>query len=144
MMATFQFSDHSVHLDFCGELKYSLPLDQETAGRLRAVGKKMQADAQAVQGKDDTPEALERLCDSVMDAIDEVLGEGAADQIAALKPDFGFWDALEVFQYISDEFNRATTERAAQFTKSRPAPVPSNRAQRRTAAQAKVTAIHGA
>lgn len=143
-MATFQFSDHSVHLDFCGELKYDLPLDQETTSQLRKAGKKMQSGARALQGKDEAPEVLEMLCDQVMDAIDEVLGDGAADQIAALKPDFGVWDALETFQYISDEFNKAAMERAARFTKSKTAPVPTNRAQRRAAARASVAAIRGA
>ncbi len=88
-MATFQFSEHqAVELDFCGELKFSLPLDDDTQDKLKKASKYLQD-----KSKGTGIQSLSELCDCVMYAIDDVLGEGVADQIAALKPDFGFWDA---------------------------------------------------
>ncbi len=139
-MATFQFSEHqAVELDFCGELKFSLPMDDDTQDKLKKASKYLQDKS---EGSD--IQSLSELCDCVMDAIDDVLGEGAADQIAALKPDFGFWDALDVVQYISREYNAAKGRLVERFQNQRPQAVPSNRAQRRAAAKAKLTAVHKA
>lgn len=139
-MATFQFSERqAVELDFCGELKFSLPLDDSTQDKLKKASKYLQDKS---EGSD--IQSLSELCDCVMDAIDDVLGEGAADQIAALKPDFGFWDALDVVQYISREYNAAKEKLVERFQSQRPQAVPSNRAQHRAAAKAKLTVIHKA
>ena len=139
-MATFQFSERqAVKLDFCGELKFRLPLDDSTQDKLKKASKYLQDKS---EGSD--IQSLSELCDCVMDAIDDVLGEGAADQIAALKPDFGFWDALDVVQYISREYNAAKEKLVERFQSQRPQAVPSNRAQRRAAAKAKLTVIHKA
>ncbi len=139
-MATFQFSEHqAVELDFCGELKFSLPMDDDTQDKLKKASKYLQDKS---EGAD--VQSLSDLCDCVMDAIDDVLGEGVADQIAALKPDFGFWDALDVVQYISREYNAAKGKLVERFQSQRPQAVPSNRAQRRAEAKAKLAAIHKA
>ncbi len=133
-MAVFQFTDHpGVDLDFCGKLKFKLPLDGETANRLKKASKYLMD-----RSKSSDEQTLDNLCDYVMDAIDGVLGEGAADQIAELKPDFDFWDALDVFQHISNEFSAAIGSAANRFKPAEPAL--SSRAQRRAQAKAKVMA----
>lgn len=139
-MATFQFSERqAVELDFCGKLKFSLPLDDDTQDKLKKASKYLQDKS---NGAD--IQSLSELCDCVMDAIDDVLGKGVADQIAALNPDFGFWDALDVVQYISREYNAAKGKLVERFQSQRPQSVPSNRAQRLAAMQAKVVAIRKA
>jgi len=131
-MATFQFSDHpGVDLDFCGKLSFRLPLDDETARRLKKAGEYL-----SEKSRVNDEQTLENLCDYVMDAIDDVLGEGAADQIAELKRDFNFWDALDVFQHISVEFSAAVGKESQRFKRPQPAAVPGNRAGRRAAARA--------
>lgn len=73
---------------------------------------------------------LDDLCDSVMDAIDEILGEGMSDQILGMKEGYTFWDACDVFKYTTDEINTAMRGVAASYA-SKPPITPVNRAQRR-------------
>ncbi len=53
-----------------------------------------------------------------MDAIDEILGEGMSDQILGMKEGYTFWDACDVFKYITDEINTAMRGVAASYASS--------------------------
>ena len=115
-MAMFQFSARQVELNFCDQIKCTVPLTDE-------VQKK-------VKDSDNKEHTLDDLCDSVMDAIDEILGEGMSDQILGMKEGYTFWDACDVFKYITDEINTAMRGVAASYA-SKPPITPINRAQRR-------------
>ena len=86
--------------------------------------------SQAAKDSDNKEHTLDDLCDSVMDAIDEILGEGMSDQILGMKEGYTFWDACDVFKYITDEINTAMRGVAASYA-SKPPITPVNRAQRR-------------
>lgn len=132
-MATFQFNERSIDLDFCGKLKFKLPLNDATARQLTEAGEYLKNN----RPNENSPEIWSEMCDTMMDAIDMMLGEGAADQIAALKPGFNFWDASDVFQHISKEFYAALDREKGKIGNQQPVVAPSNRAQRRAAAKAK-------
>ena len=119
-MAMFQFSARQVELNFCDQIKCTVPLTDE-------VQKKVQ---DAAKDSDNKEHMLDDLCDSVMDAIDEILGEGMSDQILGMKEGYTFWDACDVFKYITDEINTAMRGVAASYA-SKPPITPVNRAQRR-------------
>ena len=134
-MSTFQFNQHSIDLDFCGKLKFQLPLTDATAQKLTEAGEYLKNN----RPNENSTEIWSELCDTMMDAIDMMLGEGAADRIAALKPDFNFWDASDVFQHISQEFYAALDREKSQLGSRQPTAALSNRAQRRAAARAKIS-----
>ena len=119
-MAMFQFSARQGELNFCDQIKCVVPLTDE-------VQKKVQ---DAAKDSDNKEHTLDDLCDSVMDAIDEILGEGMSDQILGMKEGYTFWDACDVFKYITDEINTAMRGVAASYA-SKPPITPVNRAQRR-------------
>lgn len=102
-MATFQFSTRRVELEFPGGVKYELPLTEEIQQKVRAAAKKLLDETNALKGAQGGEEDFDTLCDITMDAIDEILGEGSADQIMEAKEDYSFLDCADVFKFITDE-----------------------------------------
>lgn len=132
-MAMFQFSARQVELNFCGQIKCSVPLTDEVQKKVQGAAKELLRVSREAKTADGVKKTLDDLCDSVMDAIDEILGEGMSDQILELKGEYTFWDACDVFKYITDEINGAMRNLAASYASS-PAqtlPAPVNRAQHR-------------
>lgn len=135
-MATFQFSSHQVDLEFPGGLKYTLPLTDELQQKVRDSAQKLLAASQALKGAQGTAEDMEELCDITMDAIDDILGEGCADEILGMKEGYSFLDCADVFKFITDEISGAFQKTATGYNakpqgKQPVAMVPQNRAQRR-------------
>lgn len=135
-MTTFQFSSHQVDLEFPGGLKYTLPLTDELQQKVRDSAQKLLEASQALKGAQGTAEDMEELCDITMDAIDDILGEGRADEILGMKENYSFLDCADVFKFITDEITGAIQKTAASYN---PKPqgkqpvvlAPQNRAQRR-------------
>ena len=129
-MAMFQFSARQVELNFCDQIKCTVPLTDEVQKKVQDAAKELLRVSQAAKDSDNKEHTLDELCDSVMDAIDEILGEGMSDQILGMKEGYTFWDACDVFKYITDEINTAMHGVAASYA-SKPPITPVNRAQRR-------------
>lgn len=135
-MATFQFSSHQVELEFPGGIKYVLPLTEELQQKVRGSAQKLLTASQALKGAQGTAADMEELCDITMDAIDDILGEGCADEILGMKEGYSFLDCADVFKFITDEISGAFQKTAAGYNaksqgKQPVAMVPQNRAQRR-------------
>lgn len=135
-MAVFQFHSQSVELNFCDQVKFDVPLTDEVQKAVQNSAQTLLTVSQQAKASGDAAKDLDALCDSVMDAIDGILGEGAADKIMALKPGYTFWDACDAFKYITDEINAGFRARAESYKSSAPTGVPGNRAARRAAARA--------
>ena len=120
-MAMFQFSARQVELNFCDQIKCTVPLTDEVQKKVQDAAKELLRVSQMAKNSDDKENTLDDLCDSVMDAIDEILG---------MKEGYTFWDACDVFKYITDEINTAMRGVAASYA-SKPPITPVNRAQRR-------------
>lgn len=129
-MAMFQFSARQVELNFCDQIKCVVPLTDEVQKEVQDAAKELLRVSQMAKNSDDKENTLDDLCDSVMDAIDEILGEGMSDQILGMKDGYTFWDACDVFKYITDEINAAMRVVAASYA-GKPAVAPVNREQRR-------------
>lgn len=137
-MATFQFRSQSVTLDFCGQVQFDVPLTDEVQKKVQDSAQTLLTIAKQAKASGDTTEDLRDLCDAVMDAVDDILGEGSADKIMAVKPDYTFWDACDVFKYVTDEIAAGFKARAVAYNPggaSASAPVPMNRQQRRAVAR---------
>ena len=141
-MAVFQFTSRRVELDFPGGIKHSLPLNEEMRQKVETASRELLKKTGELRGKGGTAEHLEALCDYTLDAVDEILGEGASEQIMAEKEDYSFLDCCDLFRFVTGEFNAAFIReaKAASGKNGTPAPgdnqnkqtIPApNRAQRR-------------
>lgn len=115
-MAAFQFSSHRVDLEFPGGLKYTLPITDELQQKVRDSAQKLLTASQALKGAQGTAEDMEALCDITMDAIDDIMGDGCADEILSMKDDYSFLDCADVFKFITDEINSAFQKTAARYS----------------------------
>lgn len=98
-MAQFIYKDFSCKLNF-GELEYDLPLNEQTAALLdKAFSDKVLPPT--FKGVED----IDTFYNNVMDAIDEVLGEGAAEAIMSRFKHAGTMEILSVVNYITSEWN---------------------------------------
>ena len=98
-MAEFIYKDYSCSLKF-GELEFSIPLNEQTAGVIeKAFSNKV------LPPKFEGLEDMDAFYNNVMDAIDEVLGEGAAEKIMSRFAHAGALEIMGVVNYISTEFN---------------------------------------
>lgn len=98
-MSNFIYKDYSCEFTF-GDKKYELPLSEQTADVINKV----------FFGKLNPPteggiEEINAFYDEVLDAVDEVLGEGAADDIMSGFKHPGVMELLSVVNYIITEFN---------------------------------------
>ncbi len=110
-MATFQFSNHTIELDFCGQEHFSLNMTSEMQERYKAACERLVEKSKS--GAND----FDELCDCVMDAIDQIIGEeDAADRILNLKGSYTFFDAIDVFKYISGEINAAIRDTTNSYS----------------------------
>lgn len=140
-MATFQFSSRRVDLEFPGGIKHSLPLTEEMRQRIESAAKDLLEKSSALRGKAGTAEDLEMLCDYTLDAVDAILGDGAADKIMESKGDYSILDCTDLFKFVTEQFNGAFIQAAHAVNAKKaasnsgnqnkqPMPAP-NRAQRR-------------
>lgn len=124
-MAEFIFKDYSCNLKF-GELEYNLPLNEQTAGLIsKAFSDKVLP--QKFEGLED----MDAFYNNIMDAIDEVLGEGAAEKIMSKFAHAGALEIMGVTNYISTEFNTQYAAAFEEMKKTAHLPSVGNREQRR-------------
>lgn len=98
-MAEFIFKDYECTLTF-GDLEYKLPLNEQTATLLdKAFSDKI------LPSKFEGVEDIDAFYNKVMDAIDSVLGEGAAADIMSKFKHAGTMEVLSVVNYITSEWN---------------------------------------
>lgn len=121
-MSAFVYKDYSCKLTFKG-CEFELPLNEETAQLITdTLGNKTLPTQWS--GKDD----IDAFYDSVMDDVDAILGDGAADAIMAGFKHAGILELLSVVNYIVTEFN---TQYAAVVEEMKKTTPQGNRATRR-------------
>ncbi len=97
-MAEFIYKDYECKLKF-GEFEYNLPLNEQTAELIeKALSNKV------MPPKFEGIEEINAFYNNVMDAIDEVLGEGAAENIMSRFAHAGTMELLSVVNYIVSEW----------------------------------------
>lgn len=97
-MSEFIYKDYECKLKF-GEFEYSLPLNEQTAELLEKAfsDKVLPPNFTSIDDIND-------FYNKVIDAIDEVLGEGAADNIMSRFKHAGTMELLSVVDYIMNEW----------------------------------------
>ena len=98
-MAEFIYKDYSCNLTF-GDNTYELPLNEQTADLItNAFSDKV------MPPKFENIKDMDIFYNNSMDAIDEVLGEGAAANIMSRFKHAGALEIMGVMNFISSEFN---------------------------------------
>lgn len=124
-MAEFIYKDYSCKLTF-GELEYELPLNEQTADLLdKAFSDKM------LPPKFEGIEDIDAFYNKVMDAIDTVLGEGAAETIMSRFAHAGTMELLSVVNYITSEWREQYSAEFDEMKKT--AHIPNRETRRATA-----------
>lgn len=121
-MAEFVYKDYSCNLKF-GDLEFNIPANEQTAD---LISKAFSEKVLPTNMKD--IEGVNTFYNNVMDAIDEVLGEGAAEKIMSGFAHAGALEIMGVANYISTEFN---TQYAAAFEEMKKTAQLPNRETRR-------------
>ena len=113
-------------LNFDDKFFYELPLHEETA---RDMAKLAEAQISALgKIKSDDPNAFDKAYNLSLDALDELLGDGAGADIMSIYDKPSVFDLAEVITYISNEYKAAYGE----YLSAQKADGP-NRAERRAA-----------
>lgn len=113
-------------LNFDDKFFYELPLHEAQA---RDMAKLADAQISAIQKlKADDPDAFDKAYNLSLDALDELLGDGAGADIMSIYDKPSVFDVAEVITYIANEYKDAYAEYLGAEKKAGP-----NRAERRAA-----------
>ena len=115
-------------LNFDDKFFYELPLHENTARRISEICDKQIEKCQGLSVND--PKAFDEAYNSSLDALDEILGEGAGEDVMSVFDDPSLFDVADVINYIAGEFREAYAGYLNEQKKAGPAP---NRAERRSA-----------
>lgn len=127
-MAQFQFKEGLV-LDF-GAVQYEIhPDDPDFLEVYEAECKRCAELGENIRSSDNQVGAIRNACNGVMMSINHILGEGAAAEIFSGRA-IGFYDLVDVFDYITQETNAYREQRFRDIV-----PASANREQRRAAAK---------
>lgn len=107
-MATFSFKKRVCTLDF-GQYKYDLPLNENELDRIRGIAEDMEKKLLAIPGNDKA--AWDEAYNLSLDGIDQILGEGAGEEIMSLcDHEPALTDLKDVITFISTEYKEAFTK----------------------------------
>ena len=126
MSRQFKFKNRNLVLDFEGVI---IEIDNISDALVKTsiVGQKMVDYFNNMDTEGDTTKIVQDATDFVLDCIDEVIGDGAADKIFANRePEY--FDTLDVFNYIREELEVVGEEFVNRQNKE---PIKLNRQQRR-------------
>lgn len=121
-MAVFRPSQAVCELNFDDKFTYSLPLHEDTAEDIDKAVKRLEK--LAPKDKAGIDDAYNTACD----VIDELLGDGAADNIMTLYNKPGTLEVWNVLYFILDEWKNAYNAELEKMKKTAATP---NRAERR-------------
>lgn len=106
-------------LNFDDKFFYELPLHEAQA---RDMAKLADAQISAIQKlKADDPDAFDKAYNLSLDALDELLGDGAGADIMSIYDKPSVFDVAEVITYIANEYKDAYAEYLGAEKKAGPA-----------------------
>lgn len=89
-------------LNFDDKFTFELPLHEETSRKLAKIAEKRIEETKKINPEDEG--AFESLYNSSLDALDEILGAGAGDQIMSIYEKPSLFDVAEVISFISETY----------------------------------------
>lgn len=126
-MAQFKFKEGLI-LDFEGQEFTIYPDAPDFAEGWQEDCEEAARFSNELKGRRDAG-AIREACEKLIELLENTLGDGAIASIFGERP-AGFYDLLDIFQYISNEITAYRNQRQAETV-----PAPTNRAQRRQAAK---------
>ena len=123
-MAEIKYIDYSCDLKF-GDNTFELPLNEQTAELIEKTFNDSLI-KQELKGIDD----INRFYNQLMDGIDKVLGDGAAEKIMARFAHPGVMEIMSVINYITAEWKKQYESVVEEMKKTADLP---NRTTRRAA-----------
>ena len=121
-MATFRPSQNACKLNFDDKYFYTLPLHEDTADAIDRA----RARLDKIAPKDRA--GVDAAYNAALDVIDDILGEGAAEDIMTIFEKPGTLEVWSVLYYILDEWKNAYSAELEKIKKTADLP---NRAERR-------------
>lgn len=99
-------------LNFDDKFCYELSLHEETLQKITSISDKQVKALEAI--RPDNPNALNDAYNMTLDALDEILGEGAGADIMSLYDKPSLFDVADVITYIGDEYRAAFAEQLGE------------------------------
>lgn len=124
-MAEFIYKDYSTELKF-GNYVFELPLNEQTAELMDKV-----LYQRMVELKPKNVEEINEGYNSLLDGIDEIFGEGAADKMLERYKHPGLLEVTAVIEFIIKEYRDKYTKAVEDMKKTAPEVKDANRAERR-------------
>jgi hypothetical protein len=121
-MAVFRPANNVCELNFDDRFYYSLPLHEDTADAIDKATQKLSKLAPRDRGE------VDEAYNTALDVIDELLGEGAAENIMTIFEKPGTLEVWNVLYYILDEWKTAYSAELDKIKSTAQLP---NRAERR-------------
>lgn len=90
-------------LNFDDKFTFELPLHEETSRKLAKIAERQIEATKKMNPEDEN--AFDVIFNSSIDAIDEILGEGAGDKIMSLYEKPSLFDVADVINYISETYS---------------------------------------
>lgn len=113
-MSKFQFRTNILQLDFD---KKTFSIDPMTAvDAIKNIEDKSQQIQESMTDKNISSKAVENACVALLNAIDELLGDGAHKEIFTGRK-VSFYDCLDVVNFILTEIAAFHKAKAAQYKK---------------------------
>lgn len=107
-MATFRpIKDKTCKLNFDDKFFFELPLHEDTARMLAEVADKQIKTLSELDAND--PNSFDIAYNTSLDALDEIFGEGAGENIMSIYEKPSLFDVKAVVDYITNEFKTAYT-----------------------------------
>lgn len=113
-MAVFKPSQAVCELNFNDKYFYTLPLHEDTADKIDRAIRKMEG----LAPKD--RQGINEAYNAALDIIDEIVGEGSADDIMTLFENPGTLEVWQVIYYILDEWKTAYNAELAKIKGNAP------------------------
>ena len=131
-MATFRpTKSQECELNFDDKFIYHIPLHEDTINKIASVSEKQVRNLRAINTEDE--DALDKAYNMSLDAIDEILGEGAGADIMTLYDKPSVFNVGEVILYISNEVKEQYEQMLSKYKatgKMPPAKVTDKRGRR--------------
>lgn len=112
-------------LNFDDKCSFELPLSEETTAKIIDVSNRQQ---EAIKGLDiNSLDNLKTVYNMSLDALDEILGEGAGAEIMSIFDNPSLFDVADVITYISTEYKTAFETYMDAHKATGTVPTPSNK-----------------
>lgn len=114
-MAVFrpQSENNVCKLNFDDKFFYELPLHEDTNARIANIANEQIKKLKGIN--DNTPETYNEVYNMMLDALDDILGEGAGADIMSLYSKPSLFDIGDVVAYITTEYKKAYNARLNKY-----------------------------